>query len=208
MSYSQNNEEEVILSYLADKPALPKRFLDIGAHDGVSFSNTRALSDLGWGGTLVEPSPAPFSKLMDAYKGRTDVALVHAAVVPGVSPCMLEFADSGGDFVSTFDEEHRKLWAAPGADGRRPGVKYQPIYVAGFSISSLMSRFPGPYTFVNLDVEGINFELFQQLRLQDLGVELICVEYQNKLQEIQLHAEKQGYEPIHVTSENVILRRS
>lgn len=203
MSYSQNDEEQHILAYFAERKG---RFLDVGAHDGVVFSNTRALAERGWTGTLVEPSPAPFTKLMDNYWGRDGVNLAHIAIVPDRSR-MLAMADSRGDFVSTFDKSHERLWATPGADGRE-GVKFQEIFVYGITFADLFNTFPGPYQFVNLDVEGINVELFRELPLRELGAEFVCVEYQDRLRAIESHAAAQGFKPVHVTSENVLLART
>ena len=200
--YSQNDEEDIILARLTGNG--PKRFLDIGAHDGVRLSNTRALADRGWTGTLVEPSPDAFKVLMDNYQGRSEMNMVHVAIVP--VPGMLRFEDSRGDFVSTFDEAHKKLWSATGADGR-PGVQFQPIYVSGITVRSLLDSFPGPYAFISLDVEGINLQIFKELPLRELDVEVVCVEYQDKLDEIVAHAEAQGYEKCHLTSENAIFVR-
>ncbi len=61
--YSQNDEERVILELVGDGKG---RFLDIGAFDGVMFSNTRALVERGWCGICVEPNPFTFLKLLKA----------------------------------------------------------------------------------------------------------------------------------------------
>jgi FkbM family methyltransferase len=203
--FSQNDEEIHIVSYFAVNRAAPRRFLDIGAHDGVQLSNTRKLAENGWTGTLVEPSPAPFVGLMDNYREIPDANLVHVAVVPERSK-ILGMRDSRGDFVSTFDRAHEKLWAAPGADGR-PGVKFQEIFVYGVTVADLLDTFPGPYSFISLDVEGINFQIFRELPLNRLGTELICVEYQDELAAIETCAAVQGFLRYHITTENILLAR-
>mgnify|MGYP000961084393 CR=1 FL=1 len=63
--YSQNNEEEVILKYLGDSTGT---FLDIGAFDGITFSNTYELVKRGWKGVMVEASPRTFIKLQENVK--------------------------------------------------------------------------------------------------------------------------------------------
>lgn len=196
--HSQNDEEAVILKYF--KTTTPACFLDIGAHDGVTFSNTRALAELGWTGTLVEPSPAAFQSLMNTYKDRPEMNLVNAAMVPTAAK-VIRFYDSGGDMISTVDEKHRALWAT------NPKVNYRAIHVAGISVDMLLAALPGPYTFVNLDVEGINYELFAQLPLCELAVQLVCVEYQDKLAAVEARAVQQGYQRLHLTGENVIYAR-
>ena len=39
------------------------KFLEVGANDGVLFSNTLELEDLGWDGILIEPSLVAFKAL-------------------------------------------------------------------------------------------------------------------------------------------------
>lgn len=49
-----------VLDFLYDEFFGPRRtgfFVEIGAYDGESFSNTSALADLGWSGVYVEPVP-------------------------------------------------------------------------------------------------------------------------------------------------------
>jgi len=55
--YSQNLEQNYILEYFKDRRGT---FIDIGANDGLTLSNTRALVELGWRGVFVEPSPMAF----------------------------------------------------------------------------------------------------------------------------------------------------
>lgn len=203
MRYSQNDEEDVILQCFKDRS--PARFLDVGAHDGLRLSNTRALADRGWTGVLVEPSPAAFSALMDVYREQPGNALVHLAVVPKGKAGILEFSDSRGDFVSTFDPAHRGMWEGRKGHIDGGGVQFQPIHVAAVDFEGLVVAFPGPYAFVNLDVEGINFELFNELPLRKLRVEMICVEYQDRLDAIERCAMGQGYKRAHLTNENVLL---
>jgi hypothetical protein len=56
-----------------------RTFLEIGAFDGVTESNTSIMERcLGWRGVLVEPNPRAFDALKAA--GRTHSTLVHACV--------------------------------------------------------------------------------------------------------------------------------
>lgn len=43
-------------------------FVDIGAHDGISFSNTKFFEDIGWTGICIEPIPEIFEKLKKQRK--------------------------------------------------------------------------------------------------------------------------------------------
>ena len=102
-NYSQNDEQAVITAYFGSTIG---KFLDIGAYDGVKLSNTRALLEQGWTGTLVEPSPIVFTQLMANTVDYADkVNLVNAAVTTEeLEP--LAFYDSMGDAISTTDPQH------------------------------------------------------------------------------------------------------
>ena len=43
-------------------------FVDIGAHDGVTFSNSKFFEELGWDGVCIEPNPKVFSILENNRK--------------------------------------------------------------------------------------------------------------------------------------------
>lgn len=66
--FSQNREQRIILDFFG---AHRGTFLDIGANDGVTLSNTRALALLGWSGILVEPAPMAYRKLLENCAGQS-----------------------------------------------------------------------------------------------------------------------------------------
>lgn len=86
--YSQNDEEDVIVQYFArmehehnqKRPdGSPRRFLDVGAHDGMTFSNSRRLAELGWGGWLIEPGKAAYAKLATLYPDTKQAYTLYGA---------------------------------------------------------------------------------------------------------------------------------
>jgi FkbM family methyltransferase len=62
--YSQHKQDEFIIDYFKGKKG--GTFLDIGAHDGITLSNTYTLySELNWTGLCFEPMPHEFNKLQE-----------------------------------------------------------------------------------------------------------------------------------------------
>lgn len=59
--FSQSGEQAIILKYFGD---FRGTVLDIGANDGILYSNSRALVELDWSAVLVEPAEIAFGKLM------------------------------------------------------------------------------------------------------------------------------------------------
>src|SRR5262245_60217062 len=111
MSYSQNSEESFILDFFKDKPN--GKFIDIGAYDTFRFSNVRALYEKGgWSGALVEAAPSNYRGIAESYSNDPNITVLNFAV--GEPEGEIEFYDSGGDAISTSDENHMKKWAAAG----------------------------------------------------------------------------------------------
>lgn len=194
--YSQNREEEVILANLAAEG----KFLDIGAYDGVVFSNTRALLEKGWGGVLVEPSPIVFSQLIQNTEGYQDrVTLVNGAVVSGESS-FVTFYDSMGDAISGYDPAHLDKW-----DGH---LKWRPFVIQTMNILSLLDRIGTEFDFVNIDTEGTNMELLQAMPWSEMPtVKMVCIEYDNKAPEMTKIMEEYGFYLIHRNGENLIFQK-
>jgi len=100
--YSQNNEEQIILNYLGDSTG---HFLDIGAFDGITFSNTYELVKRGWTGVMVEASPRTFIKLathnlpnVEKWKKQTPFDMI--AVMTCHHKTLLEKVGHMYDFVN------------------------------------------------------------------------------------------------------------
>jgi len=194
--YSQNDEEKYILDYFGSRVGV---CLDIGAYNGITMSNTHQLILNGWHGVLVEPSPKPFLDCMVAYRGKDEVMLINAAISPDPETKGLEkFYDSHGDAVSTMNEAHRQVWSKD--------VDYQPYFCPAVHIEAVYAATGiRNYQFINLDVEGMNYEILKTI---DLSMcELICVEFENKLVAMIEYLQAKGFNLIHQTSENLIMGR-
>ena len=161
---SQYNEDDIIHRYFGGKR--DGRFLDLGAYDGKTFSNTFALAEKGWSGVCVEASPQCFVQLQKTYQQNPNIKLVNAAIADKRG-CLL-FYDNGGA-IASLCEDHMEKWKEYDA--------FVPIHVASICVGDLLEVFPSPYDFVSIDIEGLSLDAFQWLpRLDSLGVKLCCVE--------------------------------
>lgn len=202
--YSQHAEQEVIAAYFAKRqlPGRP-RLLDIGAANGKTFSNTRALLEQGWGGTLVEASPFLFPKLLESVselEAAADVVCVNAAIAK--EDGLQVWYDCGGDMVSTMDPEHRRLWETQ--------VKFTSFFIATVSFPTLLKACPGPYEFVSIDVEGTNLQVLESMPAA-WGPQLLCVEYSptvaGERQSMEALMRARGYRPLLEIGPNLFFER-
>jgi FkbM family methyltransferase len=76
-------------------------FVEVGAFDGISFSNSSCLAEAGWAGVLIEPIPAFAAKCRSRYRDNERIQVIEAAV--GAENSTVEIS-IGGHFTSTNDE--------------------------------------------------------------------------------------------------------
>jgi len=171
LDFSQNGEQQIILDYFQ---GFVGTFLDCGANDGFSLSNSRALSLLGWKGVLVEPSDSAFAKLKHLYSG-TDHVLIHAAVTDHDG--MVDFWDCGvhlhkGDtsLLSTIIPETMDRW-------KRSSEQFTKTTVMGITFPRLLHLCRRHhFDFISVDAEGADWSILRQMDLAELGCRLLCVE--------------------------------
>lgn len=198
VAYSQSDEETFIVGELGDTKG---RFLDIGAYNGKTFSNTLRLVELGWGGVLVEPAPGPFQAALALHRGNNEVRLIQAAVAPKGG--LMTFRDSRGDAVSTLSEEHAALWSS--------AVKsWDEFLVPATTPGEIIRQVGADFDFVSLDVEGTNLAVFKAIPwglLATQKLRLVCVEHEGHQDEMERELAQYGFERCYENAENVMFRR-
>jgi FkbM family methyltransferase len=195
--YSQNNEEQFILAHFKGKIG---RFLDIGAYDGRTFSNTLALVEQGWTGVCVEPSPSVFVSLLKLHGKNPRVKLVNATV--GFKTEFVNFYDSDGDAISSLSLAHVAKWTA------NSPVVFTPYYVYTITLPMLFDQFGCDYDFINIDVEGSSYQLFTTLPMHRLDkTTLLCVEHDGNLTQAIQVGNNFNFHALTSNGENVILAR-
>lgn len=160
-AHSQYGEDRRILDYFGDHVG---RFLDVGANDGYTFSNTGQLAERGWSGVCVEPSPMATPNLMSYHTGRP-VCVVHAAM--GLSAGMVKFWECPDALMSSVD---------PGQAVKFPHLKFTTLFVCSITWGQLLAQFPGPFDFVNIDVEGLNSLVAEAMPIDQVDARAVCLE--------------------------------
>jgi FkbM family methyltransferase len=203
-NYSQTNEQEVILDYFK---GFTGTFLDLGANDGITLSNTYALSLIGWQGVYVEASPTAFEMLVD----NTDVdsfMFTYCNCAVGKENKRMTFYESGElitkkdrSLVSTFHQSEMD---------RFKKVKYNPIevecYTWEYILREAIQETRSKFDFISMDIEGSELEVLPQMDLSE--VKLFCIEWNSK-PELKKAYEPyfKGFKLIHTTGENLIYAR-
>lgn len=205
-NYSQNAEQKAIIEYFGEHKGT---FIDIGANDGVTFSNTWALSQLGWCGVLVEPSPKAFAKLKANYsilKDRKKGCFYFYNYAIADSNGKFTLSESGplvnkGDvaLVSTIIEKEK--------DRFKSVVSYEPVTIEGFTWKTFLNRLSiKNFDFISIDAEGCDEVILKQMDMSE--VKCVCVEWNSKEELRKTFVDYlQGFNVIYTSAENLIFAR-
>jgi len=194
--YSQRDEESYIEQFF--RGSKKGRFLDVGAYDGVVFSNTRRLVEHGWSGVLVEPSPSLHSVLEKRYGDNSKFQIVKKGI--GLEAGVKPFYNFYGDAVGSFDIDHAHLWEEK---GKR---KYVELQIEVITWDTLLDGVGIDFDFVNLDAEGWSPSLLYACPFERLPkARMICVEYDQSYRKCLEFLEKKGFRFLHKTAENLLV---
>lgn len=202
--YSQSLEEQYILEYFEGQKGT---FIDIGANEGITFSNTRALAELGWSGCFVEPSPKAFERLKKNYKGLSGFYFYNVALgnhngtaILQESASLISTSDVG--LVSTFEVSEMQRF--------KKVTTYEPVSVKMFKWKTFYNRLKiKEFTMVNLDVEGFEMHILPDMDLSK--TKLLVIEHNGKQELKKQYLEcttKYGLDKIiYESGENIIIVR-
>ena len=211
--YSQTNEQTIILEYLSAKNIESGKLLDIGAFDGESYSNTRAIMIQypKWVGVFVEPSAYSFYKLFRLYQEEPSRAeLVNMIIVEEDETndsSFIEFYDTPTHSAASsikISNVHRFISKM---DNNGVSIDPRKIFVGKIGLRELLKTFGGSnYDFINVDVEGNSAKMVLQewFNPLDYGCKIICIEHDGQQQPLCEKFNNLGYNIIDYNGENLI----
>lgn len=200
MSHSQNNEEEFIADYFKGFKGV---LLDIGANNGIRFSNVYKLLSDGWKGTLVEPAKESFSQLRDLWKYRDDIQCLKVAVGTENGEAILHvntgntFGSSG--LLSTLKESEMPKWKSV--------TYFEDETVEVLTYENLLKESKYKiFDMISIDCEGLDWDVLKQIDLTN--VKLLVIEW-NSIPDLKERFTDYciGFMVIGINAENIIFAR-
>lgn len=162
---------------------LPLRgfYIEVGAHDGRSSSNTYGLESQGWQGILVEPILSKYFRIRQ-LRSLTSNQIYHAACVSPDYPSdavEMVYADmmSFSNRLSTVDAEDWLNGSTQFLNSNEDNVK---TFAPARTLNSILeeSKVPETIDFLSIDVEGAEEEVLQGIDFNKYKFNLICIEAQ------------------------------
>jgi FkbM family methyltransferase len=168
-TYSQIGQDLAVLKHYKNKRS--GYFVEIGASDGIAFSNTYLLEkEFGWKGVCVEALPEKFKQLC---KNRPTAVCIEKAVF-NRSNLTLKFDIAHSfDMLSGISEYITERWS------ERVKLNCTTIDVKTITLTELLNEAKAPafIDYLSLDTEGSEFEILKAHDFSKYKFGLIDVEH-------------------------------
>lgn len=167
--FSQSGQDKWVIETLR-----PGVFVDIGAHDGVSFSNTYALERLGWTGLAVEPIPEAYARLVANRRCATLCGCIGAPAGRRRFRRVEGYAEMLSGLVADCDPRHETRIAGEVA---REGGAVREIEVECYDIHAALAAHGLPRVdYLSIDVEGGEAAILRSIDFTRVDIAIIGVE--------------------------------
>lgn len=201
---AQFGEDRILWQVFAQRPV--GYFIEVGAYDGVTLSNTFFLEQMGWCGILVEPIK-PLSEQAAAARPRSRV--INAACSKRGSSGTATFTVAQNVPVLSFlnaDQEHRDRCVREGAQLVEIEVPLCCLDDIILAERKSPSAFGSPWKdglgwrvdLVSIDTEGCELDVLDGFNLERIKPRVLLIENDRPTGEtIEPYLEKRGYRKFH-----------
>ena len=172
---SQHKQDEFIVNYFKGKKN--GVFVDIGAHDGITLSNTYVLEkELGWTGICIEPMPRQFKNLSECRTSK----LYNCAIYDtnGTEKFTMVDYDGYPDMLSGISKDITiKHMSGILSESSRMGAKLKYIDVQTRILNEILEE-NNTYEvdFLSVDVEGAELKILKGIDYDKFHIKVIIYE--------------------------------
>jgi FkbM family methyltransferase len=175
MFYSQDNQDKY-LEYIVFKGFKNGVYVDVGAHDGVSFNNTLYFEkNNNWTGILIEPIKSVFDKLVI---NRPNSINLNCAVCNNDGEteflCNTGYTEMISGIKNTFDYRH---WERLQNENKQMNSTTEVIKVSTKKLETIFDENKISHIhYLSIDVEGAEFEVIKSINFDKVFIDVIGFE--------------------------------
>lgn len=164
-------------------------FVDIGAYDGVSISNTKFLEDLGWDGICVEPHPNVFKKLIENRKCKKVNCAIWNENTEVNFLSLSGYTEMLSGIYESYDSRHHQRVLS---ELQLYGGNSELIKINANTFDTIVDI--TNIDFLSIDTEGSELQILEQINFEKFDIKLICVENNFHEKKFDDFFNKKGYE--------------
>jgi len=146
-------------------------YIDVGAHDGITISNSILFERLGWDGICIEAHPTYYEKLLT----HRNCTCIFAAAGNEDSEEVTFYLNQGGG-LSSLDKNMENVWR----EQHRPRFKgyNETAQVPMMTLNTILKEYSAPkiIDYVTIDVEGCEMLVLEGIDLTEYHVKVFIVE--------------------------------
>ncbi len=175
MNYFSQDRQDEFLHKVFFKGERNGFFIDIGAHNGVSFSNSLFFEkELGWDGLCVEPIPEVYAELKKVRNCYTENVCVSDEEKELSFSRITGYGEMLSGITEQYDQRHLDRIKRTIAN---KGGKLEEIKVQGIRMDSLIKKYHiSKVDFISIDTEGNEWPIVSTIPFDILRPKLILVE--------------------------------
>lgn len=192
--YAQYDQDKEIERFFRSFNPKNKTCIEIGAFDGVHYSNTRRLiKHKQWRGVFVEPVSDNFKRIEDEYSENDNVTLFQNAVsdrrgIIDLHVSSYEDLEQWGSDIASVDDDDKARW-------QRYKPEWHTEKVEAITLDAVIEKSGfKEVDFISIDVEGHDLQALKTLSLDRYRPELIVIEYGEQKEAIAEYANSYKYE--------------
>jgi len=172
--YSQNGQDKWIVENLFPDKKFGV-FVDIGAHDGITFSNTFFLEQkLGWTGLAVEPIPEVYERLKRNRQCNTIQGCVGDEHGKARFRKISGYSEMLSGLVDKYHPDHLKRIKR---EFKLHNGEFREIEVTCYMLNELLeSHKLYKIDYLSIDVEGAEYDVLKGLDFERFHISVIGVE--------------------------------
>lgn len=186
LNHSKSESGQDLFAMLANNSSEDMVFIEIGAFDGVTYSNSYLLEkSFNWTGILVECVPRNFREI----KKSRDCVAIFGAVSDQDIPIIRVFESPAPNLSSTVKKESDTKWRV--TSHSVPNYSLKAILEMGLAM--------GEIGFLSVDIEGAEHMVFKDIDLSRYAIKAICIEHNFRPENLDLKKlmEAQGYRSVY-----------
>lgn len=192
--FSQFNQDEIINTFLGDKKK--GVFIDIGAYDGVTFSNSYFFEKTNnWEGICFEPNPVIFKKLADIRK----TTLINGGV--SVKNSTLTYKRFSGnqelEMLSGFSDffSQDQLTRIENELDLQKNSSTETIQIKTYLLNELLEEKQiKKIDYCSIDTEGGEFDIIKTINFENIYFSTLSIEDNYNSKEVIDYMKSKGFE--------------
>lgn len=204
--YSQCGQDKMVLEILGYKKK--GFYIDIGANDGITFSNTKVMDNLDWGGVCIEPDCDVFKKLKENRKKSINI---NAAISDKNGTAKFTKISGRAQMLSglsdTYSKEHLERIKK---ETEQNGDRFEEVEINTMTFDAILKGIPNidVIDFVSIDTEGSEFEILKSIDFKKWNISVLAVENNYCDDEVLIYMKKQGYYVRECKSDDIFIKNT